>query len=329
MHDVVARYSVPPYSVKYWEIWNEPDVDPSLVTSDSDFGCWGDQSDPYYGGGYYAQMLQAVYPKMKAADPSAQVLVGGLLLQCDPDIPGACVGAGSERPPRFLEGILIGGGAPYFDGVAFHAYDYFGVALVGHYGHAGFASRWNTSGPVIIAKARFVRRVLSKYGVTGKLLMNTESALICGSGVPPGAPGCESYPDSPYEVTKANYVAQAYAAAMAEGLLVNTWYSVMGWRNSNLLNIDLTPRPAYTALVTSRNVLGGAVFQREIGEYVGVKGYEFKRGNNLWLVWSLDGNPHNITLPSTPVALLDAMGRSIAVTGTTLQVGLDPIYVKW
>jgi hypothetical protein len=83
MHDLVARYSVPPYNVKYWELWNEPDVDPALaglIGGDIPFGCWGDSTDPYYGGGYYAEMLKAVYPRIKAADPQAQVARGRIAL---------------------------------------------------------------------------------------------------------------------------------------------------------------------------------------------------------------------------------------------------------
>ena len=40
MYEAVQRYSVPPYNVKYWELWNEPDIDPSLVDQDSEYGCW-------------------------------------------------------------------------------------------------------------------------------------------------------------------------------------------------------------------------------------------------------------------------------------------------
>jgi hypothetical protein len=44
-------------------------------------------SDPVtlnFGGEYYGNMLKIVYPAIKSADPQAQVLVGGLLLDCDP-----------------------------------------------------------------------------------------------------------------------------------------------------------------------------------------------------------------------------------------------------
>ncbi|MCH7588145.1 MAG: hypothetical protein IIC78_08960 [Chloroflexi bacterium] len=85
MGDLVTRYSQEPYNVKYFEIWNEPDVAPSLVAPDSTHGCWGDLTDPYYGGGDYGEMLKVVYPAIKAANSAAQVLVGGLLLDCNPD----------------------------------------------------------------------------------------------------------------------------------------------------------------------------------------------------------------------------------------------------
>ncbi len=122
MREAVQRYSKPPYNVKYWEIGNEPDVDPTLVPGNSGFGCWGDKNDPYYGGGYYAEMLKRVYPAIKAADPTAQVMIGGLLLDCDPtdtSLNRDCA------PAKFLEGILRNGGDRAFDIVSYHAYNYY------------------------------------------------------------------------------------------------------------------------------------------------------------------------------------------------------------
>jgi hypothetical protein len=124
MHDLVVRYSVAPYNVKYWEIWNEEDIDRSVVPPDSPYGCWGDQNDAYFGGGYYAEMLKVVYPQIKAADPQAQVLIGGLLLDCDPRPGAGCAVVGHDpKPSKFLEGILSNNGGPYFDGISSHAYD--------------------------------------------------------------------------------------------------------------------------------------------------------------------------------------------------------------
>src|SRR5262245_2034602 len=77
---LVERYAGPEFDVHRWELGNEPDVDPRLVGPDNGYGCWGDIQDPFYGGRHYGEMLKVVGPAIKAADPSAQVWIGGLLL---------------------------------------------------------------------------------------------------------------------------------------------------------------------------------------------------------------------------------------------------------
>jgi hypothetical protein len=367
MYDLVSRYSPPPYNVKYWEMWNEPDVDPALASyigGDSiPFGCWGnsDPTDLYYGGGYYAEMLKAAYPRIKAADPQAQVLVGGLLLDCDPrGSPSICDTTGHDnRPPKFLEGILLKNGGPYFDGVGFHAYENFDNAL-GHYSLWTWNSAWNTTGSATIAKARFIEEVLDTYNISGKFIMNTETAIVCGGfDDPPGQPPCDSEPTSAFEQTKAYYVTQVYAAAIAESLRANIWYSVLGWRNSGLLRSDLTwlqkafasefrptaqnsglltssgtPRPAYFAYQFARSELIDASFvgdigSADIGGVTGVKGYKFNRGDRtIWLLWSLDGAEHSISFSVLPHAIFDTFGNSLP-SSSPLTVTLMPLYIEW
>jgi hypothetical protein len=337
MADAVARYSAPPYNVHHWEIWNEPDTPPSLDQPDREWGCWGDPDDAYYGGGYYAEMLKAVYPSIKAADPGAQVIVGGLLLDCDPR-PASNYCAlynKDERPPKFLEGILLNGGAAYFDGVAFHGYDYFNQAApaLGFYVNLAWGTRWDTSGPVTLAKAGYLRGLLARYGVSGKYLLNTETALICGpEGEPPGSPGCESVDGSLFEQTKARYIAQVYAAAIKDDLTAASYYGLLGWRNSSLFYHDaaLTPRPAFYAYQAARRQFQDAVFGSEITAYPGVRMYEFQpsAGGRLWVAWSLDGNPHPIELPALPDALVDFMGDPLP-PAASLTITLDPVYILW
>jgi hypothetical protein len=126
LHDAVERYSQSPYFVKYWEIGNEPDAPVSFQAEP--FGCWGDQGDSYFGGGYYAEMLKLAYPAIKSAAPQAVVLLGGLLLDCDPvNPPEDPPGSGELKDctsSQFLEGIPEWWG-DYFDMVSFHAYDYY------------------------------------------------------------------------------------------------------------------------------------------------------------------------------------------------------------
>ncbi len=339
MHALVQRYSGPPYNVRYWEIWNEPDIQSAAVAPDEIYGCWGDPADPFYGGGYYAEMLRVVYPMIKAADPDADVLVGGLLLDCDDRLPGACNGAISPGSARFLEGVLrrngANDGAAYFDGVSFHAYDFYKGGL-GQYHNPNWASAWNTSGPTVAAKARFIRELLDAYGAGAKYLINTEGALLCGGPFdPPGGLSCSSEPTSPFEITKAYYVAQLYAAALAEGLHATLWFTATGWRNSGLLNADLSPRPAYHAFNFAQSTLRdsnylGPLTGADLSDPTGIQGHKFDRGDRIiWVLWSQDGSARSVSLaPGAPLTIHDAMGNP-EVPANPMIVDLTPRYLEW
>jgi hypothetical protein len=154
--------------------------------------------------------------------------------------------------------------------------------------------------------------------VTGKFLMNTEAAIVCTSS------NC----DTTFEDTKAFYVAQAHAAAIADGWRANIWYIVLGWRNSGLLNADLSSKPAYEAFRAARSELQNAQPLREITEYAAVKGYVFDGGDRqVWMMWSLDGGDHVLTLPFTPHAVVSVLGNSLVVS-SMLTVTMSPVYVE-
>lgn len=320
LHDLVARYSQPPYNLRYWEIWNEPDIGRGSVPPDSQFGCWGDPQAPYFGGRQYGQMLAAVYPQIKAADSQAQVLVGGLLLDCDPRNPPP------ERdctPARYLEGILESEGRHSFDGVSFHAYDFYG-AEQGRYGNLNWHSTWNTSGPVLIAKARYLRNLLARAGRPQVYLLNTEGALLCGERGDEAL--CRT---QAFEATKAAYVAQSLAAAQTEGLRANIWFTLTGWRASGLAGRNLQPRPAFAAYQFSAGLLAEAAPRGPVEGLPGVTGYQFDQaGRTIWLLWSLDGQDHAVELPSTPHEVYDLYGTPLPAS-QTLTVTLAPIYLVW
>jgi hypothetical protein len=326
MRDAVTRYSAPPYNVKYWEMWNEPDVARQFVAPGFVFGCWGDNNDAYYGGRYYAEMLKAIYPQMKAADSQSQVLIGGLLSDCDPvNPPEEPVGSGRFkdcRPSQFLEGALENGAGDYFDGVSFHAYDYYWSEL-GVYQNPNWHSSWDVTGPVVIAKTRYFRDLLAAYGHPEKFLMNTEVALICGrDGTEPSCQTAE------FDLTKAYYVPQAYASALAEGLTANVWYSLFGWRGSQLLGFENRPLPVYDAYRFAASQFRGATYTGDLDQFPGVKGYEISRDNvRVWIVWSLDGQPHTVQLPSLPTAIYDVFGATLTAS-QEVTVTLAPIYIE-
>lgn len=325
LSDAVKRYSAPPYNVRYWELGNEPDVPSQDLPAGSPFGCWGDAADAYYGGGAYAEMLKAVYPKIKAVDSQIQVLVGGLLLDCDPlDPPVDANGQKRDcQPSLYLEGILNAGGGEYFDGVSFHAYDFYWIEPL--YWNPGWHSSSETTGPALINKARYLRALLDQYDYPDKYLVNSEVALLCGRDGQEAV--CQA---DDFQNAKANYAAQSNASALAEGLRANIWFSALGWRASGLMSADLEPYPIYAALKFSAAQLEGARFSKALTAYPGVKGYEFVRpdGDRLWFLWALDGEEHQLDLESLPAAVYDVFGSPID-SNQQQVLGAAPIYIEW
>jgi hypothetical protein len=305
---LVNRYKHPPYHVKYWELGNEPDF--PMVHERLGYGCWGDPADPYYGGRYYGEMLKVAYPAIKAADPQAQVLIGGLLLDCDPDHPPP----GKDcKISKFLEGILEAGAGPYFDIVSFHAYSYYGGA---------WGQMWNGNWPgavtAIPEKTAFLRGVLNRYGYGDKELINTESALLCGAD----SATCRE--------TQSMYIPRAYAEALALGLLGQVHFDMKGtWYYSGLLNPDLTPKPAYTAYRVATSYLSEVEYVGPAASYPpGIEGYTFRQGDHsgyIDVIWSSNGALVPVTLP----AGVSAYTRYNADVLPPIQVGIAPIYVKW
>jgi hypothetical protein len=312
MNKLVSELSVPPYNIKYWEIGNEPDapINNDFVL----FGCWGRPGEPNYGGEQYGNMLKSVYPAIKAADPNSKVLVGGLLLNCDPNNPPAGSDCSSSR---FLTGVIANGNGAYFDGVSYHAYDYY--KSPGLYYNPGWHAD-NTTGPSSSARDNYVKSVLSSGGYANKLLFNTETSLICVNNC-----------DDSYENTKAAYVAVDYVSAIVDKINVRIWYDVFGsWRNSGLLYNLNDPRPAYYAFKTASTELGYANYVRELtGLPAGVKGYEFTRTNRtVWFLWATSLNSYQVTFNSVPTNAFDTVGQPLT-PALTMTVDNNPRYFEW
>ena len=320
MYEFVKRYSNPPFNVKYFEMWNEPDAAGLL-------GCWGDPSDgTYYGGEAYGEMLKVAYPAAKLANPDVEILVGGLLLDCDPRL-GLTNSDGSIKncvPSNFLNGVMEAGAGDSFDGVAFHAYDYFANELgLGMYGNSNFNGAWNTTGPVTLEKSKFVRSILQEYGYSDKYLMNTEAGLLCNN--------CVSTSET-MQITKAYYVVQEFAVALADGYVANIWYSVYGDRNSGLMTLDNKPYPVYHAFSLVSHALENHGFVRELDFYSGVMGYEFisKSGKIQWVLWSIDGQEHLLKLDSPPSSLqkiADSGHGETMDASTDVIIGIAPVFI--
>jgi Cellulase (glycosyl hydrolase family 5) len=328
MSALVTRYSAAPYNVRYWEIWNEPDVDYRLFDQNMrdtmPFGCYGNEDDPDYGGGSYADLLKAAYRAIKQADPAAVVVSGGLLLDCIPS--GAGKGCDSRtapsnpKPSRFLEGVLRAGGGDYFDMLSFHAYDNYRYEP-GVYGLGGFDSAWNTTGPALHNKARFIRSVLNQYGHGDKPLINTETGIGCFETA-----RC----DAGYERTVANYVPVTYAAALSERFEGQIMYSLQStWLSSNLLNADLSPRPGFVALAEARKRLDKAAFVRMVDDQPGYRIYELQTPRGLlWVAYPITRPVLELVL-ATPPSRISLFDGTDVPPATQVNPGTDTLYVEW
>lgn len=100
----VTRYSA--MHLHHWEIWNEPNLS----------GPW-----PHPDPVAYARLLKAAYPAVKATDPDAVVITGGLASVPMTDFFGRRDYYGAVS---FLRTIYAEGAGDSFDAVGFHPYSY-------------------------------------------------------------------------------------------------------------------------------------------------------------------------------------------------------------
>jgi polysaccharide biosynthesis protein PslG len=141
---VATRYAG---KVSAYEIWNEENATVF----------WSTGADP----AAYTQMLKAVYPAIKAADPNATVLVGGLS-----PLPHA---QGMMSPVDYLKGMYAAGAKGYFDALAYHPY-----------ATTTFSQSYYTSGGALNVLVK-LRQVMVAKGDT-KLIWATEYGMPTGPG---------------------------------------------------------------------------------------------------------------------------------------------------
>ncbi|MGI8574695.1 MAG: Ig-like domain-containing protein [Egibacteraceae bacterium] len=209
---LVERYSQ--RGVHAYEVWNEPNLAhfwPSGVNAAE-----------------YVEMLRAAAPAIRAADPSAKVVLGGL----------------SRGDYPYLEKLYAAGAAPYFDIAAVHPYS----------GAVDPTTCWNQSGTTRKALDAFcsieeVRASMVTAGDGATPLWITEfgwSTTIGSYGVT--------------ESQQADYLTKAFQKLAGYSYVAKAfWYSFRNtywlqddpaqWEaNAGLMRTDFTPKPALTAM---------------------------------------------------------------------------------
>lgn len=303
----VQRYSSPPYNVKLWEFYNEPDNGDLLWAVNSGLGYWGIDPEAY------ADMLAAVYGPIKQVDPEAQVLIGGLCFDFWEEEGGPFI-------KDFLDRVLEHGGGEYFDILNFHYYP------------TAFASKWNSYGPGLVGKTRFLRYKLAAFDL--------HKPVTCTEA------GVENVNTGTDEI-QSRYVPILYVHTMAADLLSLSWFMLVdqdpGYWKTGLLRADLTRKPAFYAYQTASQRLGkasyvGALSSAEKGTDA-MEAYRFlgQDGQTQFIVaWTNEEQEHPLPLQAKQVLIVDKYGSKRWLYDisdrrldgvTTVPVGPSPIYL--
>lgn len=215
VRDMVARYRG---RVTYWEIWNEPDL--------SQF--WQPAKDP----AGFAAMLRAAYTAAKQANPSAQIISGGL--------------CGNNT--KFLQDVYAAGAQGYFDLLGVHPYS--GErGPYGDYWPGSFEEvRWNFGG---LAE---MKKIMEANGDGGKHMWISELGWSTGT-----------FYQGVTEAKQAEYTRQAYERLINEFPYVDA-LMVYNARNKGtdptskednfgLMRSDYSPKPSYSAFKNAAETL--------------------------------------------------------------------------
>jgi polysaccharide biosynthesis protein PslG len=224
----VQRYA--PLGIHDWEIWNEPNTT----------GFW----QPAPNVADYVTLLKAAYTAIKAKDPSATVITGGLAPSDDSDQ--------NISPTDFLTQLYADGGKSYFDAVGMHPYSY--PAMPSY-----FAS-WN-AWQQMFATTPSLESVMAANGDAGKKIWMTEY------GAPTNGPGVlETSATDTNFIGSPDHVTEALQAAMLSQAITDvksySWagplffysYKDLGTSTDTVENFfgvvrsDGSDKPAYTTI---------------------------------------------------------------------------------
>lgn len=221
---VVARYA--PRGLRTWEVWNEP----------NSARFWWPQPDVPA----YASALISTARAIRAVQPGATVLVGGLAPSTDP----------GSAPARFVASLVRAGAGRAFDAVAVHPYSY--PALPGE------PEPWSGW-----TQMDAVHRVLVGLGRAGAPVWATEFGAPTRGPGPQASFGSRRYGQHPDHVDL-DLQARTVTAALAQqdrspwlGPLF--WYTVADLSPApsvadsfGLLTADGRPKPAFRRWVEAR-----------------------------------------------------------------------------
>ena len=212
---VAQRYA--PQGVQDYEIWNEP----------NNTVFWLPAPNP----AAYVQLLKASYTDIKAVDPGALVISGGLAPEANQ--------GGNINEVTFLQDMYANGAKGYFDALGDHPYSY--PALPNTYEAWSGWSQMN-------ATPTSLRSVMAANGDGSKQIWATEV------GAPTGGPDSVGTSGQAQELTQA--IDDAKTSGWIGGLYIYTYQDSGGDPTTDedwfgLLNADGSPKPAWSAVAAA------------------------------------------------------------------------------
>ena len=216
--------------VTAYEIWNEPNLNYE----------WGYRPP---NPAEYTALLQSAYRALKAADPKALVISGGL------------APTGEGNPPDawgvlpFIDGMYAAGAQGHFDALGAHVYTY------------GRSPDFHSPGEITFDQVLEMRQRMLAHGDDETPIWITELGWVLNTHWDLG----EHHEQGVSELEQAAYLRRAYERIQTEwpwvqaAFLFNLDFSTAPWypaaeqmRWFAIINPDRTPRPAFTALRMSR-----------------------------------------------------------------------------
>ena len=307
--------------VNYIELYNEPDYYKDGV----DGGGWGN------AGARYAEMLATVQPKLKAANPNAKLVFGGIAHDFF---------AGEEATGvfvrSFLDNVLTAGGGDHFDIMNLHYYPKNRANWTDDPDSTGFAE-----------KIQAVRAILAAHGYGDKPIIVTEVGWHSNAS--------EIFPST--EEIQSRYVVQLLAQALANDVQIVIWWMLYspgsdhpfddGLVTENLPGSPTTTKPAFAVYQQAVRRLGYAQFTAalttaEVGA-ADLEVYQFfntSTSQTTYVAWhnpSESDAPATLTLSIAAATVYSKNGTLIGVVndgddGLTdskikVQVGGSPVYI--
>jgi hypothetical protein len=219
---VVRRYRG---RVRYYQIWNEPNIYPE----------WGEQ--PVDPAGYTA-LLREAYLRAKAVDPEVVIICGALA-------PTIELGPRDMNDLIFLQRMYDAGAGAYFDIMSVQGYGLW----------SGPYDRRMRPITINFSRNLFIRDIMVKNGDAHKSIWISE---MNWNALPPEHPSLPYYGRVTPE-QQARYAVEAYRRAQSEWPwvgVVNFWFFKrasdterdQAWYYFRMVEPDFTPLPVYEAL---------------------------------------------------------------------------------